>query len=258
MKFAGRLLCLLLIAAPSLLAAAEEVKPTELRKWQEEGKTFLLLDVRSEVDHKRGHIEGSISMPLPRLKHQALSAAFPVVIVDDDLSGKTAKRGAGIAEESTGETYILKGGYTAWKRAALPTAQEESFSTSPAATKVTAEDLQDVIEKNGGKSAAGSAVVVLELRSKSAPKSAAVIPGAVVITSVEDGLKLAKSAPENSTIVLADDGSGQAMRKVGDLAAQGLDARVLAGGTHAWKLMKAKQEAEAKEALNKQASSGKH
>ena len=80
----------------------------------------IVVDVRQPAEWRRGHIRGSVNLPLTQLASRlhTLPAEKPVVAVcasghRSALAARTLKRGGYQAEN-------LKGGMHAWTRAGLP------------------------------------------------------------------------------------------------------------------------------------------
>ena len=90
-----------------------QITPKEL----EQMKGMTLLDVRTDKEHKQGHIPGSIHVPLDEVGSRAKKLKKDKDIVVYCASGNRSiwaiKRLMGMGFTNL---YNLRGGYSAWKR----------------------------------------------------------------------------------------------------------------------------------------------
>lgn len=235
--------CLGVAVAPSAFASSPLAVDT-LRQWREDGKPALVVDVRSAIAFEQGHIEGAISVPLPSLPYRALPSTYPVVLVDEDLSGRTARAAAQICEKGGAkDVWTLTGGYRQWLRAGRPVIQKRGITAESKVPVVSADDLRETLAAPDRKAGNGKAVSVIELYRDDKPRDAT-IPGASVAGASRAKTLATDKAIASQTdavVILADDGTGQARVRAAQLMAKGIDARVLAGGMAAWQLSEKKE-----------------
>jgi len=83
----------------------------------------VLIDIRQTTDFSKGHIVGSINIPLPELTHKVeqLKGQYPKVplIVVCNL-GRSAIQASNSLEKAGLTSYYLAGGVQAWQQANLP------------------------------------------------------------------------------------------------------------------------------------------
>ncbi|MCB2154761.1 hypothetical protein KQI84_07725 [bacterium] len=238
------LVTLLVLGCASTALAATPISVEDLQSLRENGQRVMVVDVRSETDFARGHIVGAASIPAATIPYRAIPTDLTIVVVDDDLSAQTADKAAAALEDAgAAEVRTLTGGYTAWRRAKAPTVSPAGTSTESVATKVTAADLREALLNEAGRTDSGKQIRVIQLTRdlKRAPE--AVIPGAEVVAFSRD-IKptdyVDRAARSDEVVVIADDGTADASRWAAALLAAGHDARVLAGGTAAWRLSEPK------------------
>ncbi len=103
-----------------LTEKTDRVTAVALAEWlggvrPEAGPTPVILDIRSEAEHARGHIEGSLNIPLPKLEDRMgeIPTDRPVVVHCE--GGYRSAIGASVLQKQ-GLTGIhdLIGGYKAW------------------------------------------------------------------------------------------------------------------------------------------------
>lgn len=96
---------------------SDHVKPGELAKELAAGEVRLI-DVRTPLEYGEVHIEGAESMPLDRLRAEAVKGEECVLVC---RSGKRAEQAFGKLREAGCEGLrVLEGGMTAWQDAGLP------------------------------------------------------------------------------------------------------------------------------------------
>jgi glyoxylase-like metal-dependent hydrolase (beta-lactamase superfamily II)/rhodanese-related sulfurtransferase len=76
-----------------------QISATELNRRMKEGPSITLLDVRTEKEFKRGHIDGAINIPFPdlRFRWKELDSNAPIVILCN--SGQRSSLGASILQQ---------------------------------------------------------------------------------------------------------------------------------------------------------------
>lgn len=82
-----------------------------------------LIDVRTEAEIARGHIEGAEKLPLHLLplRLQEFNAATPTVFYCQS-GGRSGQAAAFVAAQGVAQVYNLQGGIMAWARAGMPIA----------------------------------------------------------------------------------------------------------------------------------------
>lgn len=96
--------------------AIPSVKPILLKRWMNEGKPMLLLDIRSKEAFREGHIEGAVSIPFSVLEEQyhTLPLDRPIVVVDE--RGFRSFIAACYLARKGFESTRLFGGMERWQR----------------------------------------------------------------------------------------------------------------------------------------------
>ena len=111
-----------------------ELTPDDLAQRLESGPAVQLLDVRTALEYRQGHIAGAVHVPVP-----SLAAALPRLGLDPQLPVvticKTAHRSIPAVSllEAEGFTALqLAGGMDRWRRLGLPVAAgEAAWKESP-------------------------------------------------------------------------------------------------------------------------------
>ena len=113
------------------LGAVAEIAPLELHRRMAAGDFLQILDVRSHLEYRRGHLSGARNAPIPTL-HSALlgldlDPRRPVIAIclsaHRSIPAVRLLRERGFAEAAQ-----LQGGMIAWWRAGLPTVNGEDAS----------------------------------------------------------------------------------------------------------------------------------
>ncbi|HVL81669.1 MAG TPA: methyltransferase domain-containing protein [Actinomycetota bacterium] len=92
------------------------IEPGELARRLRDGWEPVLVDVRTTAEHRRGRIAGSYHVPLPRAMRRGIDGAGrPVVLVCQH-----GPRAVAASRRTAGEAWVLRGGFSAWRRAGLP------------------------------------------------------------------------------------------------------------------------------------------
>jgi rhodanese-related sulfurtransferase len=118
---------LLLAFDPSnkMAGGASKISATQLPQIQAR-KSAVVVDVRTEDEFKKGHIEQSINLPLDglegNLKKLNKYRGKPVILICQ--SGTRTAKAAGILKKNEfGELYALEGGIASWSKENLPLAR---------------------------------------------------------------------------------------------------------------------------------------
>lgn len=117
-----KFLALLLIAITGIARASERVSPDVAARMLDEGKTFVL-DVRTPEEYDRGHLAGSILIPIDRLnsrlKELPADKSRPVLVYCA-VGGRSAKAARFLYKKGFKNVYDLEGGIEAWTSAGKP------------------------------------------------------------------------------------------------------------------------------------------
>jgi rhodanese-related sulfurtransferase len=83
--------------------------------------SMLLVDVRTDAEIARGHIEGALKLPLHLLpvKLHELDATTAIVFYCQ-MGGRSAQAAAFAAAQGFPEVYNLQGGISAWVQSGAP------------------------------------------------------------------------------------------------------------------------------------------
>ncbi|MBS1763729.1 MAG: rhodanese-like domain-containing protein [Bacteroidetes bacterium] len=100
----------------------QEITVQELKQWQDEGRTFQLVDVREEHEYETCNLNGLlIPMGDIMMRHEEIKKDIPVVI--HCRSGARSATIVQLLEKQLGYTNVsnLKGGILAWIKEIDPT-----------------------------------------------------------------------------------------------------------------------------------------
>jgi rhodanese-related sulfurtransferase len=108
------------VKAPGLwwlpFGTVPEIPPEQLKNWLDEGKPVQLVDSRTPVEYRQGHIEGARQAPVTDLPEAInrleLDVTRPVVVIC--LSGHRSRPGTRLLRKRGYQAYSLKGGMLAW------------------------------------------------------------------------------------------------------------------------------------------------
>lgn len=92
-----------------------EITAQQLFEWGEPAPQ--LVDVRSDDEVRRGHIEGAVHIPMPMIPVRAeeLDPSWPVVVYCAS-GGRSAQVAYYLLRNGYSEVYNLQGGIQAWGR----------------------------------------------------------------------------------------------------------------------------------------------
>lgn len=101
-----------------------EISVTELKKWQDAGEDFLLVDVRENLEYETGNING-LHIPMGTILDRLDEIPTDKKVV---IHCKSGGRSGNVirylnAEKGYTNLYNLQGGITAWKNQIDPTVQ---------------------------------------------------------------------------------------------------------------------------------------
>ena len=106
------------------LGRVEEMAPADLVRLLQAGARVQVVDVRTRLEFRRGHIQGALHVPV-----QDLAAALPHLALDPQLPlvavCKTAHRSIPAVRLLAGQGFAatqLAGGMDRWRRLGLPLA----------------------------------------------------------------------------------------------------------------------------------------
>lgn len=103
------------------IGKVREVSPQTLQAWLAERKAVQLIDVRSDLEYRRGTIGNSCHIPQHTLRNSLainrLDPTRPVVVIC--LRGLRSRPGAAWLRSKGYDAYTLQGGIMAWLHADL-------------------------------------------------------------------------------------------------------------------------------------------
>lgn len=101
------------------------ISPGDAARLREDGAA-LIVDVREPDEHARARIPGALSLPLSRLDQHgpALPQGRPVLFHCRSGARTDANAARLAARAGAVDTYVLAGGFEAWRRAGLPVAED--------------------------------------------------------------------------------------------------------------------------------------
>lgn len=87
-KLLGMLLIICIITSLAgcdlFFGAYEKISAEELKQMMDDEEIFVILDIRSEMEYDRGHIEGAINIPAEELEERAeemiQSKSTPIIV----------------------------------------------------------------------------------------------------------------------------------------------------------------------------------
>ncbi|WP_028484843.1 rhodanese-like domain-containing protein [Thioalkalivibrio sp. ALE17] len=93
------------------------LEPAEVARWRQDGKPFLLVDVRQPEEAAEGTIEGPVNIPRPKLEATIEShmqdPQQPVVVF---FGGRGRSQLVADSLRAMGiDAHVLRGGYAAWR-----------------------------------------------------------------------------------------------------------------------------------------------
>lgn len=101
-----------------------EVEQTEFRKWLEENRDLVILDVRESNDHVHSRIEGSVNVPRGVLEleiEETVPDRNKTVVAYCGGGGRSALAADVLQQMGYKNVYSLQGGYRQWKEKPFPT-----------------------------------------------------------------------------------------------------------------------------------------
>jgi rhodanese-related sulfurtransferase len=99
------------------MAMAEEIGVDVARAMWDLGD--LVVDVRTPDEYARGHVAGSVNIPLDRIAVRAAELP-PGQVVTVCSMGNRSRRGADAFARAGRDAFSMRGGTKAWARAGLP------------------------------------------------------------------------------------------------------------------------------------------
>ncbi len=103
------------------IGKVREVSPQTLRGWLAERQVVQLIDVRSDLEYRRGTIGNSLHIPRHTFRNSPavdrLDTTKPVVVIC--LRGLRSRPGAAWLRSKGYDAYTLQGGIMAWLGADL-------------------------------------------------------------------------------------------------------------------------------------------
>ena len=99
-----------------IFGGGNDITPEEVKQMIDDGEIFVLLDIRSELEYDRGHIEGAINIPEGKLKAEAeriIMSKNTLIVVYCKNGTRTAR--AARTLKSLGYTNVKSmGGISDW------------------------------------------------------------------------------------------------------------------------------------------------
>lgn len=89
-------------------------------------RSVAVIDVRQPAEWRRGHIRGSLNLPLTQLANRLHRLPNDTTIVTVCASGHRSALAARILQRGGYQAANLKGGMRAWTRAGLPLHSDRS------------------------------------------------------------------------------------------------------------------------------------
>lgn len=87
----------------------------------------LLIDLSARADYEKAHVPGARHVPMsqfdPEHKDLAKARELPVVVIDKDGRGASAKAAQRLVKAGFVKVFTLGGGMLAWQQAQLPVAK---------------------------------------------------------------------------------------------------------------------------------------
>jgi rhodanese-related sulfurtransferase len=96
--------------------AIQSIKPFMLKRWMEEVKPLLILDIRSKEAFREGHIDGAVNIPFSRLEEQYHNLPLDRLIIVVDERGFRSFIAACYLARKGFEMTRLFGGMERWQR----------------------------------------------------------------------------------------------------------------------------------------------
>ena len=124
--FAILLVALIVMQAKSLFSKIKELSPAGLTALINRDNP-LLIDLSALADFQKMHVPGAKHVAMsqfdPEKKELAQAKALPVVLMDKDGRGNSAKAAQRLLKAGFEQIYILGGGVLGWQAAQLPVAK---------------------------------------------------------------------------------------------------------------------------------------
>jgi hydroxyacylglutathione hydrolase len=105
-----------------IVETVDRITAVELHEELEGPEPPVVLDVRSELEWRLGHVEGSHNIPLTRLPDRLSEVPRGRVVVTCQTGYRSSIAASVLKEQGFEEIIDLVGGMTAWQGAELPTA----------------------------------------------------------------------------------------------------------------------------------------
>jgi rhodanese-related sulfurtransferase len=217
-----------LLFSGSQALAAVKIQPAELQRWQEEKRSFYLVDVRSAQAYARKHIAGAISIPAFIVSRKGLPKGDSIVLYDGGI-GTTETAVAAERLETAGYTKVtvLEGGLARWETSGFAVGAPTGRLNDALIEAIASEELGR-IDRNIFE------LILVDLRDAASFKAGSLTgarniqPAALMSTS--------STWQKNAVVVLFDDGTREPEHKAELLRRAGFKlVRFLYGGYPAWK-----------------------
>jgi rhodanese-related sulfurtransferase len=106
-----------------------EVPQDEFRKWLEEGREMVVLDVREPNDHVHSRIENSTNIPRGVIELEIEDTApdkNKTIVCYCGGGGRSAMAADVLQQMGYTDVYSLQGGYKLWKEKPYPTTEYDN------------------------------------------------------------------------------------------------------------------------------------
>lgn len=154
---------ILLWSTLSFAAAWQWIDGQRVQNRMKEGTGLWLIDVRSAAAYEAVHIEGSVNIPAEALKFKKFPAQKTLILVDDALGQRDARKAAeALVKNGQERVSILEGGLALWKLEGLPLMESRATVRG-----VTADELKWALEHS-------ALLRIYDLRDAKARKQGAV------------------------------------------------------------------------------------
>ena len=96
--------------------AIQSIKPFMLKRWMDEVKPLLILDIRSKEAFREGHIDGAVNIPFSRLEEQYHNLPLDrLIIVVDEMGFRSFIAACYLARKGFEMTRLF-GGMEKWQK----------------------------------------------------------------------------------------------------------------------------------------------
>jgi rhodanese-related sulfurtransferase len=104
----------------------QEIPQDELRRWMDEGKDMVILDVREPNDHAHSRIEGAMNIPRGVVEleiEETVPDKNKTIVAYCGGGGRSALVADVLQQMGYSDVYSLQGGYKQWKEKPYPSTE---------------------------------------------------------------------------------------------------------------------------------------